>query len=368
MTLAGSDMKVDYWTDLIGGLAERHPALCRRIADRETRMLGDRLEEARVDRPVYIAGIARSGSTILLELLARHPDIATHRYRDFPLVMTPWSWNWFIDRAGRPDQPPAERAHRDRIAVTPESPEAFEEVLWMAFFEDAHDPKQSAVLTRNTSNAAFERFYEEHILKLLLLRGGHRYLAKGNYNITRLAYLRRIFPDARFVVPVRDPLWHVASLMKQHALFSGVGEGGPRIRRHLRRAGHFEFGPDRQTINTGNPEVVAEIEALWAEGREVEGWALHWASVYGHVADTLARDADLASATRLARYETFCADPAAEMRALLDHCGLSHGDLPEQAAARVSAPDYYEPAFSDAERAALEACTAPVLARLGTAG
>ena len=50
-----------------------------------------------------------------------------------------------------------------------------------------------------------EAFYRDHIRKLLWLRGGRRYLSKGNYNTTRIAYLARLFPDARFIVPVRDP-------------------------------------------------------------------------------------------------------------------------------------------------------------------
>src|SRR5690606_3297213 len=101
-------------------------------------MLRERLDPLPADRPVYVSGLARSGSTILLELLARHPELVTHRYRDFPLVLTPHAWNWFVDRAGRADHVAKERAHRDRIKVTPESPEAFEEVLWMAFFPQLH--------------------------------------------------------------------------------------------------------------------------------------------------------------------------------------------------------------------------------------
>src|SRR5690606_10191757 len=149
--------------------------------------------------PVYIAGLARSGSTILLELLSRHPHLATHRYQDFPPLFTPWSWNWFLERAGGKAQAPVERAHGDGIAVTPQSPEAFEEVLWMAFFPHLHDPAVSAALEAHTSNPAFERFYREHLQKLLLLRGAPRYLSKANYNVTRLPYLLKLFPDARFI-------------------------------------------------------------------------------------------------------------------------------------------------------------------------
>ena len=34
-----------------------------------------------------------------------------------------------------------ERAHGDRLMITPSSPEAMEEPIWMHFFDNAHNPK-----------------------------------------------------------------------------------------------------------------------------------------------------------------------------------------------------------------------------------
>ena len=108
-----------------------------------------------------------------------------------------------------------ERAHKDRIMVTPSSPEALEEPYWMYFFKGLHQSGKSALLDGSTVNPEFERFYLSNIPKILMLRGGERYLSKGNYNVTRLKYLLKLFPDSRFVIPVRNPVSHIASLMKQ---------------------------------------------------------------------------------------------------------------------------------------------------------
>src|SRR3546814_8123113 len=51
------------------------------------------IERIGIDRPIFIAGLARAGTTILLESLERHPVTVTHRYRDFPMVLTPVFWN-----------------------------------------------------------------------------------------------------------------------------------------------------------------------------------------------------------------------------------------------------------------------------------
>jgi len=358
-------VEVDPWVDRIGGWIERHQRLAIKLGNIESGISRDRLRSMEINRPVYIAGLARSGSTILLELLGRHPEMATHRYRDFPGLFTPIFWNWFIDRAASASQEAKERAHRDRIKVTPESPEAFDEVLWMAFFPQLHERGGNAVLDGETSSPAFETFYRDHIRKVLLLRGGTRYLAKANYNATRLPYLSKLFPDARFIVPVRDPVWHVASLMKQHELFCREGERDPRVTRHLSRSGHFEFGLDRRAPVIGSPARAAEIEGLWREGNEAAGWALLWAATCGHVLSVLDAVPALKQAVMIVRYEDLCATPLATMSAILDHCGLLPEGIPEEAARQISAPDYYRPGFTDEQIRAIRERTASVAQSLG---
>jgi len=343
-------MEVSRSTDILGRLAERFPALLLKLGRWESAWAEDDLATQVIDRPIYVTGLARSGSTILLELLASHPDVVSHQYRDFPLVPIPIWWNRFLERAGSAQSQPVERAHQDGIAVTPESPEAMEEVLWMAFFADCHDPTVSNVLDEETSAPAFEAFYRNHIRKLLLLRQGKRYLAKGNYNVSRLGFLRKLFPDARFVVPVRDPVGHVASLIKQHRLFCKEEERDSRILDHMRRSGHFEFGLDRRPTHFGDAESVDRIQALWQAGKEVEGSAHQWASAYGFVADLLEDNPALAHQTLLIHYDDLCAAPDDTLDRLYRHCGL---DVPPESrqvqAARISAPTYYQSGFTDQE-------------------
>jgi len=360
-----SAVEVEGWVHRVGRLVDRSSGLLKWLADRESAALRARLDEVSIRAPIYVTGLARSGSTILLELLAEHPALATHRYRDFPVVLAPWSWNWFLDRAASRDADPRERAHGDGIAVTPESPEGFEEVIWMAFFERLHDSNKNAVLDGGTEAPGFERFYRDHIRKLLLLRGGERYLAKNNYDVTRLGYLLKLFPDARFLIPIRDPVWHIASLMKQHRLFVEAEERDPRVLEHMARSGHFEFGLNRRVINTGDDAAAAIVEDLWKSEKEVEGWARYWALIYGHVADTLQRVPEIDAAAKIVRYEDLCAEPLDTMRAMLDHCGLARSDLPERTARRVSPPGYYRPSFTPSEEALIRDVTGAVARRFG---
>ncbi|UCH73191.1 MAG: sulfotransferase [Rhodospirillales bacterium] len=350
---------------VLGALIERFPRLWIGLGNLETRVLADEIEPVKIKAPIYVAGLARAGTTIALEILASHDELASHLYRDFPPVFTPWWWNWFVKRSRRGDLIASERAHKDGIMITADSPEAREEAIWMAFFPHAHDPTRSNVLERDIRNEPFERFYREHIRKLLAARNRRRYLSKGNYNVTRLGYLHELFPDARFIVPVRDPVWHVASLMKQHRLFCEGERGNQRAVDYMRRSGHFEFGLDMRPINCGDDQAVRGIQRMWNDGEEVRGWARYWALVYGYVADLLERDPALCEATMILRYEELCDRPRETITRMMEHCLLEVDDaVLTRFAERLRTPDYYRPNLSDVHLAAIAEEVDSVVARL----
>ena len=125
-------------------------------------------------------------------------------------------------------------------------------------------------LAANYVNPAFEAFYCDHLRpKLLHLRAGRRIALAGNYLISRLGYLRRVFPDARFVVLVREPTGHIiASLMRQHRIFSAAQRSGRVCAITLPPSAISNSGLDRAPINMGDDGEIAAIQARWAEGDE----------------------------------------------------------------------------------------------------
>lgn len=354
---------VPTWMHLLGGLISRHPELWIRAGNFESSILRDRIDAVRIDRPIYIAGLARSGTTILLEILASHPGIATHQYRDFPPIFTPYAWNWWLGRMPRGEMKPVERTHNDGIFVTADSPEAMEEVIWMTFFPHLHDPRRTNVLDASVDSPRFEAFYRDHIRKLILTRGGQRYASKENYNLTRLEYLLKLFPDARFVIPIRRPADHIASLIKQHRMLAEGHRRQPRSLVHFQRVGHYEFGADMRPINTGDSARVAEISDLWLRGEEVRGWARYWAMVYDFVADRLASVSALRAASIVVPFEQMCEQPETVLTSVCAHCGLEQPDFVARHAERLRAPTYYTAKFSHEDRKAIDQETAATWAR-----
>ncbi len=357
-------MKAVAMHDFLGWVTDQNSDMLFSLGRLETKQLQRRLGEVKVDRPIFVTGLARAGTTILLELLAECRGVATYRYMDFPLVMIPYWWGAFLRRNHSHDEA-VERSHGDGIEVTPESPEAMEEILWMHFFPCAHDPSASNVMGRDHSAAAFESFYSNTLRKVLLLHGADRYLAKNNYNVARLGYLKRVFPDARFVIPVRDPVWHIASLMKQHRLLSEEERKDERILKYMRRSGHYEFGLDRRPLNLGSLETTRQIQTLWKEGHEVKGWALYWRTLHTVLADQLEQDPDIAAATCIVPYRVLCTHSREMLTRLYDHVGCApDDDVFAAQCERLHPPSYYAPDFTESERQVIENQTREVFHRL----
>lgn len=293
----------------------------RWAGDVETSLLARQLAAISIARPVFICGLARSGSTILLELFAAIEGVATHRYSDFPFVAIPYLWNQYQRKPSVSVQP-VERPHRDRIQITRDSPEAMEEPLWAAWFPHVHSPAAAHRLSASDRNPHFDRFHREHLKKILLIRRGARYVAKNNYHATRIEYLSRLYPDAEFVVPIRHPLTHIESLVQQHRLFCEYARQEPRVPAYLAAAGHFEFGPQRAPIQL-SAAGGDRIAQRWQAGDEHGGYALQWQEIYGFIQQLRQTDADLAQRVHIVRYEDFCGAPQSAFAALLQQVGLA---------------------------------------------
>lgn len=272
-----------------------------------------------VKSPVFVCGMARSGSTILLETLARLPGFTTHRYADFPMLWTPWWWNRLRAALPKSEATPTERAHGDRIMVTRDSPEAFEEPLWAHHFP--YTSRDHDVLDGQTRNPAFDVRFRQHLAKLLKARGADRYLSKGNYNTLRIGYLASLFPDARFLVPIRSPASHVASLMRQDARHASAPLA---TLRHIAARGHHEFGPMKRWLRVPGASLPTSETRVSATA---EDWLVQWLAIYGH-ALALRLKPELADRLLFVPHERLDAAPESGFRRILDFIGVGQsGDV-----------------------------------------
>ena len=207
----------------LGWLVDSQANLWIDVGKLETRLLKGRLKP--VQAPVYVTGLARAGTKLLLSVLGSHHRCTSFKYCDYYGAFTPYLADRVFRAAGLGKAQKSERAHDDGMLVNAYSPEALEEVIWMQFFDYLHTTDTSNVVAAATEHPEFETVCRATLQKLLLCRRAERIVCKNNYNITRIAYLGRLFADARFVLAVREPVDHIAS--KSCGTRGAMWRGGP---------------------------------------------------------------------------------------------------------------------------------------------
>ncbi len=221
-------------------------------------------------RPVYISGLARAGTTIVLQALHSTGEFASLSYRNMPFVMAPHSWPRLTRRRWSQGEL-KERAHSDRMKVSFDSPEAFEEVFWLTAMESSF--VRTDHLNPHTVPGSELENYAEFVGRII---GDtqQRYLAKNNNNVLRIDSLLAAFPDAGIVVPFRNPLDHAHSLMRQHRHFTNLHGQDKFALRYMNWLGHFEFGSNFK------PFAVGGFQSFSGAADTLEFWLDYWAAVY----------------------------------------------------------------------------------------
>ncbi|HEX8420889.1 MAG TPA: sulfotransferase [Sphingomonas sp.] len=224
--------------------------------------------------PIFVCGLARAGTTILMRALHASGAFASLTYRDMPFPLAPNMWAQF--NAGRGSVAAQERSHGDGIVHDLDSPEAIEEVFWRCFAGDAYI-RPDRLLAADPGKDALERI--RPYLALVLRRYGRsRYLSKNNNNILRLSGLVRAFPDAVLLHPFRHPLEQAASLLNQHRHTVAQQRRDPFVARYMRDLAHHEFGLDHRPFAVG--------EAIGERNPDSLGyWLDYWVAVHRHLLD-----------------------------------------------------------------------------------
>jgi len=357
-----------YWAYALTKFFTSFKKLSYFLTRMETLLSRNEINKLTVDRPIYIIGLARSGTTIILEMLHKHPLLASHKYRHFIMPFFPHRFSRIVDQSLFFTKP-RERVHKDGIFITRESPEAVEEIFWKDFFDNTHKEEISNVISRTKSNPKFEQFYRNHIRKLLINQRRPRYLTKNNYNITRFEYIHRLFPNVKFLLIIRNPIDQIASLIKQTRLFEDIEKENHFLVDWHRITGHSEFGHNQLCINTGDNEIIHKIRNLWKnEKTYVKGWAYYWSSIYDYIMNLLEANKVIKESTIIIRHEDLCEQPAKTIDRILEHSELPLSDFEKVRnyyIRHLHKPTYYTPNFSNQELKDISIINKATAARFG---
>ena len=204
------------------------------LFDLEYKLFSDR--EVQNDKHVFITGLARSGTTILMRALHNSNLFSSLTYTDMPFVLAPNLWQ-SITKFNRKHIKKHERSHGDGILVNEESPEAFEEVFWRLFLGNTYI-RGNCLLPHDIPDTVLEKF-TSYINVVCRRYDKNRYLSKNNNNILRLKSLSQHLNNSLILVPFRHPLDQAYSLLTQHKNNLNSSKFHTNYMKWL---SHFEFG------------------------------------------------------------------------------------------------------------------------------
>lgn len=336
-----------------------------RVEDRRHRR---RLKPVEAGPPVFITALPRAGTTLLLNLCTASDEFTTHTYRRMPFLFTPLWWEAYSRRFRVRDEA-RERAHGDGLLVSADSPEALEEMLWLAFWEEHYDRDRIHPWDPGEVHDEFVRFFRQHMRKLAALAlpagasGVRRYLSKNNANTARVGWLLAHFPEGRVVIPFRPPLQHAQSLLRQHRNFLAIHARDPFARHYMAGVGHFDFGANLRPIDFGG----------WVERRRglnpdrLEYWLRYWSAAYSSLA-TLAGER-----VCFVDFDALSHHPQRELRRVADFLAVTDPNRLLAGAETVRVPRPHATDMTSVPQAALDEASAVHakllnLSRRGVAG
>lgn len=269
------------------------------------------------DRHVFISGLARAGTTILMRSFYETNQFTSLTYRDMPFVLMPKLWKR-LSRSSHKKNSLKERAHEDGILVGYDSPEAFEEVFWRVFtskdyiFNDSLRPYV-------VSNEIVQKFqqYISHIIGDYNSSTELRYLSKNNNNIIRLQAIKKACPNALIFLSFRDPVQHAISLYSQHKKFCTKHNEDKFSYNYMRWLGHHEFGGTHKPF-IYNSETESRLKQYSTEN--VNYWLAVWIETYMYLLSVAPADSYFVC------YESLCEKPVDILSDLFEKAGIPFED------------------------------------------
>ncbi len=262
----------------------------------ENVLYGVTADDRPIEKPIFIVGSHRSGTTVLYDSLCKHPSLAYFTNSTALIPEIPILNQRLGDLIGLQDIQ-LERFFKDGVNYAYDSPSE-----GIRIWEHYMDPDADHCLDEGSSNPEMDTYLKETIVKHLKHFEKSRFINKNPDNSVRLRYINKIFPDALFIHIIRDARAVCASYLKAQE----------RVREF--------FGPDHPHAQHGTKvKDWDEMRQMWADD-PVAGAGHLWVKII----ETIDQDRHAIPDERFIEFhfEDFCADPDSYFRQVIDFCQL----------------------------------------------
>jgi hypothetical protein len=226
---------------------------------------------------LLITGLARSGTTSILNELEKNGTVFSLKYKNMPFILAPKFQN-ILQNKTISNINPIERSHKDDIFIDESSPEAFDEV----FFKIYEGKNYSYVNCLKQYKSSHIQEYLEFINHCLCVNQKNIYLTKNNNHILRLTQLIET-QKFKILIAFREPLNHASSLLNQHIIHTQLQKEDKYYLKYMNYLGHHEFGLNHKYFLFKNPRLDISLFS----GNNY--WLVQWINYYHHILDLFER-------------------------------------------------------------------------------
>lgn len=221
---------------------------------------------------VIVSGLARSGTTSLMNRLSENKVFRSLDYSNMPFLTAPNAWKKFYNPKGNEKK---ERSHKDGIMIGLESNEALEEYFFKILENDSYINENAL-----ESYELTEENYKEYIKYQAVVRNNNEsiYLAKNNNFLLRYESIRKLNTDFLIIFMYREPLSHAASLLEKHKQYSKMQKEDPFVLEYMNWLGHHEFGLNQKPFQFSDSKMSFNEDKL-----NLDYWLQLWINYYSYL-------------------------------------------------------------------------------------
>lgn len=245
--------------------------ISRATLEMEEILHGAKAKQLEIKQYVFVSGLARSGTTAVMNKIFGSDEFASLQYSNMPFLLSPNLWKRKSKIKSH------ERAHNDGIIIDGNSPEEFDEYFWKAFLKDSYI-KKDGLEPHDVPDDVLDK-YLTYVSLVCLAKGKEKYISKNNNNVLRLSALEKI-EKGKTIMLFRDPLSHAASLMKLDKSFSKNQREDPFALAYFNYLGHHEFGINHKPFLL-TPSFAKHRQQFAMDS--IDYWLAIWLNYYSYI-------------------------------------------------------------------------------------
>ena len=268
---------------------------------------------------VFISGLARSGTTALLNQIFSSNKFGSLKYSHMPFILNPRLSEIFSSISKKGEIKSQERIHQDGINININSPECLDEPFWI---KENPNYFSEEINTNRKYNIETLENYDKLLTRHSIFQDKNKFIIKNNNNHLRIPQLCNFFKNDLFIILFRDPLSHSFSLQNTHNKICIAQKNDPFILDYMNLIGHREFGLNQKPFNYGKNKSLTE--SIFDSKDKDNYWLKSWINAYSWLYDFAKKHKP--NNLMLVSYEDIC-DPKSKKineifeRSNLEKCG-----------------------------------------------